>query len=105
MPHGFSHISKFQINVSVTIFLVSNTFQNILDGFASFHGQKDIHKGLLSCTLFFDSFSHLASLGIQSSLENSEASRIIFLEFIQMLAFIFALNSNLKLGDRNLLNS
>ena len=51
---GFSLISKFQVNVSVTIFLVSNTFQNILDGFASFHGQKDIHKKLLKCTLVFD---------------------------------------------------
>ena len=50
----FSHISKFQVNVSLTLFLISNTFQNILDGFASFHGQKDIHKKLLRCTLFFD---------------------------------------------------
>ena len=32
---GFLHISKLQVNVSVTIFLVSNSFQNILDGFAS----------------------------------------------------------------------
>ena len=93
---GFSYISKLQVNVSLTIFLVSNTFQNILDGFASciaFMVKKIFIK------------SYLASLGTQSSLENSETSGIIFFEFLQMLVFIFALYTNLKLGDRNLLNS
>ena len=33
-------------------------------------------------------FSFLASLGTQSSLENSETSKIIFFEFIQMLFHI-----------------
>ena len=97
---GFSRISKLQVNVSVTIFLVSNTFQNILDGFASciaFMVKKIFTKKLLRCTLFLTNFSYLASLDNQSCLENSETSRIIFLEFIQRLVFIFALYTNLKL--------
>ena len=103
---GFSHLSiKFLANVSVTIFLVSNTFQNILNGFCLLSWSKDIHKKLLRCTLSLTDFSFLASLETQSFLENSDTSRIIFLEFIQMLVFIFALYLNLNLGDRNLLNS
>ena len=45
----------------------------------------------------------LVSLGTQSSLENSETSRIVFLEF--MLVLVFTPYSNLTLGDRNLSNS
>ena len=104
-PMGFSRSSKIQINVLVTILLVLNTFQNILDGFASFHGQKIFTNNCSGLHYFLTCFSYLASLGTQSSLENSETWRIIFLEFIQMLVFVFALHSNLKLGDRNLLNS
>ena len=97
---GFSRISKLQVNVSVTIFLVSNTFQNILDGFASciaFMVKKIFTKNCSGVHYFLTNFSYLASLGTQSSLESSETSRIIFLEFIQRLLFIFALYTNLKL--------
>ena len=79
---GFSRISKLRVNVSVTIFLVSNTFQNILDGFAScitFMVKKIFTKNCPGVHYFLTNFSYLASLGTQSSLENSKASRIIFL--------------------------
>ena len=62
-------------------------------------------KNCSSVHYFLTEFSYLVSLGSQTFLENSETSSIIFLEFIQMLVFMFALYSNPKLGDRNLLNS
>ena len=52
-PWDFLHISKFQVNVSVTMFLVSNTFQNILDGFASFQSQRDIYKNTVQVYTIF----------------------------------------------------
>ena len=41
---GFSRISNFQINVSISIFLVSSTFQSIMNDLSSFHSQKNIHE-------------------------------------------------------------
>ena len=58
---GFSCMSKFQINVSVTIFFVLSTVQNSLNGSSSFNGQKDIHKKLLRCTLFLADFKDVYS--------------------------------------------
>ena len=81
-PSDF-HISVLNFG---SMFLVSNSFQNTLDGFASFHGKKDIHKKTCSGVHYLlRDFSFLASLGTQSSLENSEISSIIFFEFIQTL--------------------
>ena len=48
---------NFRSNVSVTIFLVSSTFQDILNGCASFSGQKDTHKNCSAVHYFVPEFS------------------------------------------------